>query len=195
MKNIIKLILLFPLISCSPKINGESKHEETIKPKPENVRYAYFSSGCFWGTEYWFEKANGIFEAVSGYAGGHKANPTYREVCTGLTGHLETVRVGYDASKTSYEDLVRLFFETHNFTQANGQGPDIGSQYLSAIFYQNDEEKNIAEKYAGILESKGYKVATTIRPFKNFYEAEDYHQDYYEKKGSTPYCHIYKKIF
>lgn len=195
MKNIIKLILLFPLISCSPKINGESKDETKMRQKPENAKYAYFSSGCFWGTEYWFEKSNGVFEAVSGYAGGHKENPTYREVCTGLTGHLETVRVGYNPDKISYEDLVKLFFETHNFTQTNGQGPDIGSQYLSAIFYQNDEEKNIAQKYIDTLISKGYKVATTLRPFKNFYEAEGYHQDYYENKGSTPYCHIYKKIF
>ncbi|AEM22752.1 bifunctional methionine sulfoxide reductase [Brachyspira intermedia PWS/A] len=162
---------------------------------PENVKYAYFSSGCFWGTEYWFEKSKGVLSVVSGYAGGHKVNPTYQEVCTGLTGHLETVRVAYDPEKTTYEELVKLFFETHDFTQKNGQGPDIGSQYLSAIFYQNDEEKEIAEKYVKMLREKNYDVATTIRPYKNFYEAEDYHQNYYAKKGSMPYCHFYTKIF
>ena len=162
---------------------------------PDNVKYAYFSSGCFWGTEYWFEKSKGVISVVSGYAGGHKANPTYREVCTGLTGHLETVRVCYDPEKTTYEELVKLFFETHDFTQKNGQGPDIGSQYLSAIFYQNEEEKEIAEKYIKMLRDRNYDVATTLREYKNFYEAEDYHQDYYAKKGSMPYCHFYTKLF
>lgn len=195
MNNIIKLFLLFPLISCSSRINAQSQSDPNTKEKPKNIEYAYFASGCFWGTEYWFEKAPGVFEAISGYAGGHKANPTYKEVSTGLTGHLEAVRIGYDPEKTTYEDLVKLFFETHNFTQANGQGPDIGPQYLSAIFYQTEEEKNISQKYIDFLTQKGNKVATTLRPFNNFYEAEDYHQDYYQKKGSIPYCHFYKKIF
>ena len=197
---IITLSLL-SIISCSKKLNSQNINtkdnnvENKITEIPENAKYAYFSSGCFWGTEYWFEKSNGVISVVSGYAGGHKANPTYREVCTGLTGHLETVRVCYDPEKTTYEELVKLFFETHDFTQKNGQGPDIGSQYLSAIFYQNDEEKEIAEKYVAMLRERNFDVATTIREFKNFYEAEDYHQDYYAKKGSMPYCHFYTKLF
>ena len=197
---IITLSLL-SIISCSKKLNSQNINTKDNEVKnqiseiPENAKYAYFSSGCFWGTEYWFEKSKGVFSVVSGYAGGHKANPTYQEVCTGLTGHLETVKVGYDPEKTTYEELVKLFFETHDFTQKNGQGPDIGSQYLSAIFYQNEEEKEIAEKYAAMLRERNYDVATTIREYKNFYEAEDYHQNYYAKKGAMPYCHFYTKLF
>ena len=197
---IITLSLL-SIISCSKKLNSQNINtkdnevKDQISKIPENAKYAYFSSGCFWGTEYWFEKSKGVFSVVSGYAGGHKANPTYQEVCTGLTGHLETVKVGYDPEKTTYEELVKLFFETHDFTQKNGQGPDIGSQYLSAIFYQNDEEKEIAEKYVAMLRERNYDVATTIREYKNFYEAEDYHQNYYAKKGAMPYCHFYTKLF
>ena len=200
-KKITIILTLLSIISCSERLNSQNINtkdnnvENKITEIPENAKYAYFSSGCFWGTEYWFEKSNGVISVVSGYAGGHKANPTYREVCTGLTGHLETVRVCYDPEKTTYEELVKLFFETHDFTQKNGQGPDIGSQYLSAIFYQNDEEKKIAEKYVAMLRERNFDVATTIREFKNFYEAEDYHQDYYAKKGSMPYCHFYTKLF
>ncbi|WP_304332224.1 peptide-methionine (S)-S-oxide reductase MsrA [Brachyspira innocens] len=198
-KIIITILSLLSIISCSQKLNSQNinnKDDDMIKTEiPDNVKYAYFSSGCFWGTEYWFEKSKGVISVVSGYAGGHKANPTYREVCTGLTGHLETVRVCYDPEKTTYEELVKLFFETHDFTQKNGQGPDIGSQYLSAIFYQNEEEKEIAEKYIKMLRDRNYDVATTLREYKNFYEAEDYHQDYYAKKGSMPYCHFYTKLF
>ncbi|MEI0516653.1 peptide-methionine (S)-S-oxide reductase MsrA [Brachyspira murdochii] len=198
-KIIITILSLLSVISCSQKLNSQNinnkDYDMTKTEIPDNVKYAYFSSGCFWGTEYWFEKSKGVISVVSGYAGGHKANPTYREVCTGLTGHLETVRVCYDPEKTTYEELVKLFFETHDFTQKNGQGPDIGSQYLSAIFYQNDEEKEIAEKYIKMLRDRNYDVATTLREYKNFYEAEDYHQDYYAKKGSMPYCHFYTKLF
>lgn len=198
-KIIITILSLLSVISCSQKLNSQNinnkEYDMTKTEIPDNVKYAYFSSGCFWGTEYWFEKSKGVISVVSGYAGGHKANPTYREVCTGLTGHLETVRVCYDPEKTTYEELVKLFFETHDFTQKNGQGPDIGSQYLSAIFYQNDEEKEIAEKYIKMLRDRNYDVATTLREYKNFYEAEDYHQDYYAKKGSMPYCHFYTKLF
>lgn len=194
MKKILILFFIF-ITACNNFNNNDNNQNNKENIMNDNLKYAYFSSGCFWGTEYWFEKAEGVLSAVSGYAGGHKINPTYIEICSGLTGHLETVKVEYDSSKTTYEDLVKLFFETHNFTQKNGQGPDIGSQYLSAIFYQNEEEKSTAEKYVGILKEQGYDVATSVREFKNFYEAEDYHQNYYEKKGSIPYCHFYTKIF
>lgn len=194
MKKILILFFIF-ITACNNFNNNDNNQNNKENIMNDNLKYAYFSSGCFWGTEYWFEKAKGVLSAVSGYAGGHKINPTYIEVCSGLTGHLETVKVEYDSSKITYEDLVKLFFETHNFTQKNGQGPDIGSQYLSAIFYQNEEEKSTAEKYVDMLKEQGYDVATTVREFKNFYEAEDYHQNYYEKKGSIPYCHFYTKIF
>jgi peptide methionine sulfoxide reductase msrA/msrB len=156
---------------------------------------AYFASGCFWGTEYYFMKANGVLATAVGFMGGHADCPSYKQVCTGETGHLECVEVTYDPTQTNYENLVKLFFETHDFTQTDGQGPDIGSQYLSCIFYTNDEEKAIAKKYIDILEAKGYKVATRLQRASVFWKAEDYHQQYYEHKGTQPYCHSYQKIF
>jgi peptide methionine sulfoxide reductase msrA/msrB len=167
-----------------------------LTPKEEkDVHKAYFASGCFWGTEYHFMKADGVEATAVGFMGGHTEQPTYKQVCTGETGHLECVEIVYDANQTSYENLVKLFFETHDFTQTNGQGPDIGLQYLSCIFYTTNEEKEIAEKYIHILETKGYKVATLLKPASVFWKAEDYHQQYYEHKGTAPYCHSYRKIF
>ncbi|MBP1639160.1 MAG: methionine-S-sulfoxide reductase [Bacteroidetes bacterium] len=166
-----------------------------IPDEPAAFQKAWFASGCFWGTEYHFNKAKGVIETTVGFMGGHLDNPSYRQVCTGETGHLETTEVVFDPQQTSYEELVKLFFETHDFTQLDGQGPDIGSQYLSAIFYANDEQKAIAEKYIGILTEKGYHVATTLRPASTFWPAENYHQDYYDHKGTTPYCHVYRRIF
>lgn len=161
------------------------------------LRDAYFAGGCFWGVEYFFENYKGVQSAVSGYMGGHLNNPSYREVCRGMTGHLEVVKVTYNPSLVSFEELAMLFFETHDFTQTNGQGPDIGSQYLSAIFYTNDEEKKEAKNLIDILESKGYTVATKLISSTNtpFFEAEDYHQDYYFVHNKVPYCHSYKKVF
>lgn len=158
-------------------------------------RKVYFASGCFWGTEYFFMKAKGVKETAVGFMGGHVENPTYEQVCQKNTGHLEATEVIYDTSETSYEEMVKLFFETHDFTQTDGQGPDIGPQYLSCIFYNNEEEKNIAEKYINILAEKGYKVATMLKPASTFWKAENYHQQYYEHKGAKPYCHKYTKIF
>ena len=166
-----------------------------IPKADKNLRTVYFSSGCFWGTEYYFMKAKGVKHTTVGFMGGHVENPSYEEVCRQNTGHLETTEVMFDTTKTSYEDLVKLFFETHDFTQTNGQGPDIGSQYLSCIFYSTPEEEAIARKYIDILTSKGYKVATMLKPATKFWRAENYHQQYYEHKGSKPYCHKYTKIF
>ncbi len=166
-----------------------------IAEENKMIKKAYFASGCFWGTEYYFMKAKGVSHTAVGFMGGHVDNPSYEQVCQKNTGHLETTEVEYDISKISYEELVKLFFETHDFTQTNGQGPDIGPQYLSCIFYTTNEEKEIAEKYIEILEGKGYKVATMLKPAFTFWKAEDYHQQYYEHKGTKPYCHVYKQIF
>lgn len=166
-----------------------------VPEKTKTTEVAYFASGCFWGTEYHFMKAPGVSATTVGYMGGHTTNPTYKEVCTGTTGHAETTEVIFDSSKTSYENLVKLFFETHDFTQVGGQGPDIGDQYRSVIFYTSPEQKAVSEKYLKILTEKGYKVATKLQPADEFWKAEDYHQEYYDKKNGTPYCHIYKKIF
>ena len=156
---------------------------------------AYFASGCFWGTEYHFEKVQGVISTTVGFMGGHTENPTYKEVYTDTTGHVEVVKVEFDPSKTSYEKLVRLFFETHDFTQTNGQGPDIGTRYRSALFVTDEIQAEIAHKYIDLLTQNGYKVATQIKPAETFYSAEEYHQHYYDKTGETPYCHIYRQIF
>jgi len=160
-----------------------------------NSGVAYFACGCFWGTEYYFSKCKGVKKCTVGYMGGSVEKPTYQQVCTKKTGHLEAIEVVYDPSEIDYEHLVKYFFEIHDFTQSNGQGPDIGPQYLSAIFYQNENESNVAQQVIKSLQEKGYKVATSLKPFAPFYKAEDYHQKYYQNKGSEPYCHFYKKIF
>jgi peptide methionine sulfoxide reductase msrA/msrB len=177
---------------CVNSISMKFIPEKVFKPGQE---VAYFASGCFWGTQYYLMKAPGVISTTVGYMGGHTKNPTYQEVCTGQTGHVETTEVVFDPKKTSYEDLVKLYYETHDFTQVGGQGPDIGEQYRSVIFYANEEQRLIAEKYVKILTEKGYKVATILRPAPEFWKAEDYHQEYYEKKHGTPYCHIYRKLF
>lgn len=156
---------------------------------------AIFASGCFWGTEYYFQKAKGVISTQVGYTGGHKDNPTYKEVSTGKTGHAEATLVVFDPSKTTYEELTKLFFETHDPGQVDRQGPDIGHQYRSGIFYRNEEQKKIAEQLIQTLKDKGYKVVTEVTKFDKFYKAEDYHQKYYENTGGTPYCHVYKKKF
>jgi len=160
-----------------------------------NNKYAYFAGGCFWGVEYFFNKEDGVVNALSGFMGGHTQNPTYQDICYKDTGHLEVVQVEYDANKVSYESLAKLFFEIHDPTQTNGQGPDIGSQYLSAVFVSNEEEKKIVENLIKQLEGKGSHIATKILDKQEFYEAEDYHQYYYEKIGKIPYCHSRKARF
>lgn len=161
----------------------------------ENKQTAVFASGCFWGTEYHFAKAPGVLQTEVGYCGGHVENPTYEQVCNGTTGHLECLKVVFDANKISYEKLLRLFFETHDFSQKDGQGPDIGPQYLSAVFPENNEQKATVEKVIGELKEKSYFVATQVREPAHFWAAEDYHQKYYFRNAKTPYCHIYRKIF
>ena len=156
---------------------------------------AIFASGCFWGTEYHLQRAKGVVSTTVGYIGGTTDNPTYGQVCTGTTGHAEAVEVVFDHSQTDYERLARLFFETHDFTQLNRQGPDIGHQYRSAIFYLDDDQRNTALELVKAVRQKGYDVKTEIRPAGEFWPAETYHQDYYQKNGQTPYCHSYSKIF
>jgi peptide methionine sulfoxide reductase msrA/msrB len=160
-----------------------------------NGQRAIFSGGCFWGVQYYFRNVPGVISTTVGYTGGTTKNPTYKQVCTGQTGHAEAIEVVFDPNKTSYENLAKLFFEIHDFTQLNRQGPDVGMQYRSGIFYLNDEQKKTAEKLVQILIQKGYDVKTQIKPATEFWPAEQYHQKYYEKNGETPYCHIYKKIF
>jgi len=156
---------------------------------------ALFAGGCFWGVEYYLQKEPGVVSVSSGYMGGVVKNPSYREVCTGNTGHAETVKVIYDPKKTSYEKLLKLFLEIHDPTQVDRQGPDIGDQYRSEIFYLNEEQRKTAELNLNLLKSKGFKVATALTRASEFYPAEDYHQDYYFRNGKMPYCHSYVKRF
>ena len=159
------------------------------------IKFAVFASGCFWGTQYYLGKTEGVIATTVGYIGGKIANTSYEQVSTGTTGHVEAVKVEYDSTKTSYEKLAKMFFETHDPTQIGGQGPDIGSQYQSKIFYADEVEQMIAVELIQILENQGLKIATKVEPLSTFYPAEEYHQDYYSKNGQSPYCHIYRKLF
>jgi peptide methionine sulfoxide reductase msrA/msrB len=154
-----------------------------------------FAGGCFWGVEYDFTKVPGVVSVTSGYTGGRLENPTYRAVCRGDTGHREAVEIVYDKDKVDYETLAKLFFQIHDPTQAGGQGPDLGEQYKSAVFYHDEEQKQIAEKLIGVLKAKGLNVVTEVRGAETFWPAEDYHQDYYAKTGKTPYCHSWVQRF
>lgn len=156
---------------------------------------AVFAGGCFWGVEYYMQKLPGVISAEVGYIGGKTKNPTYKEVCNHNTGHAEAIRVVFDSSQTSYEALAKMFFEIHDPTQLNRQGPDYGDQYRSEVFYFNENQKEITNKLIDDLKGKGYKVVTKVTKATEFYIAEDYHQDYYDHKGSTPYCHGYTKRF
>lgn len=161
------------------------------------VKYekAIFAAGCFWGVEYVFSKFPGVMKVKSGYTEGYVKNPTYQEVCTGTTGHAEAVYIEFNPKIITYKKLLEIFFKCHDPTTMNKQGPDFGNQYRSAIFYFNKEQKEEAKtekkKYEKVL---GRKVVTSIEPIQDFYDAEDYHQKYYAKKGSEPYCHIVPKI-
>jgi len=156
---------------------------------------AYFSAGCFWGVEYYFKRLKGVVKTAVGFMGGELENPSYKQVKTGMTGHLETIAVEYDPELVSYEALVRYFFEIHDFEQADGQGVDIGTQYLSAIWFKDTEERDIAIKVFGELIKMGYHPATQIRQAMTFYLAEDYHQDYLDLRGESPECHVWRKVF
>lgn len=162
---------------------------------PDKRAKAYFAGGCFWGVEHLMQQQSGVISVVSGYMGGSVSNPDYRAVCSGTTGHAEVVEVVYDPDKISYESIARLFFEIHDPTQDNRQGPDIGTQYRSEIFYVTISQKRIAEKLIALLMKKGLIVQTGLTHAATFWPAEDYHQDYYEKSKKEPYCHTRTKRF
>ncbi|MEA1981661.1 MAG: bifunctional methionine sulfoxide reductase B/A protein [candidate division Zixibacteria bacterium] len=176
---------------CVNSVSLDFIPDET-EPKTET---AYFAGGCFWGMEHFFQKTHGVISTQVGYMGGYKDNPTYNEVCSGATGHAEALEVVFDNSETNFETLAKLFFETHNPTQENRQGPDIGEQYRSAIYYTNEKQKEISKELIKLLYDKGFEVVTELEEAEKFWIAEDYHQDYYKNNGGTPYCHFYKKRF
>lgn len=159
------------------------------------IEKAIFAGGCFWGVEYYFQNETGVLSTQVGYTGGQTKNPTYQDVLSHKSGHYEAIEITYDANKTSYETLAKLFFEIHDPTQANGQGNDIGQQYQSVVFYKDESQKEITNRLIKTLKGKGFNVATKLIPATTFWNAEDYHQEYYAKGGGTPYCHKKVKRF
>lgn len=156
---------------------------------------AIFAAGCFWGVEYYFKQLPGVLKTEVGYSGGKKMNPTYEEICQGNTGHYEVIRVLFDLNKINFTNIAKYFFEIHDATQPDGQGPDEGEQYLSVAFYYSEEQKNILLHLIMMLKEKGFSIVTKILPVDIFWRAEQYHQDYYNKIGKKPYCHFYQKKF
>ncbi len=156
---------------------------------------AIFAGGCFWGVEHFFKMEKGVKTTTVGYIGGNTVDPSYEEICSGKTGHREAVEILFDPDIKCFEDLAKLFFEIHDPTQKNGQGPDIGDQYVSAVYYLSEKQKIITNKLIESLQQKGIEVVTEVLPASAFYKAEDYHQEYYAKNGKLPYCHSRVKRF
>lgn len=157
----------------------------------DDLEVVTLASGCFWCTEAVFKRVNGVISAVSGYSGGPVDNPSYDQVCSGRTGHAESVQVKFDPKIISLEQILEIFWYTHDPTTLNRQGNDVGTQYRSAVFYNSQSQKDIALKIKNDLESKKVyqnPIVTEITPFKNFYQAEEYHKDYYDNNKTVPYC-------
>ncbi len=188
------LVYIFTLYGCGKKetnAQSENKKDTGVSEQMENLQKATFGSGCFWCTEAIFERLKGVKSVVSGYSGGKVENPTYEEVCTGTTGHAEVTQITYAPEVISFDELLEVFWKTHDPTTLNRQGNDVGPQYRSVIFYNNDEQKKLAEKYKEALDKSGAwdkPIVTEISPLINFYPAEDYHQEYYENNPNQGYC-------
>lgn len=174
---------------CVNGLSIDFVEDQQVKDTEE----AIFAAGCFWGVEYLFKKLPGVVKTEVGYSGGRTNKPSYQEICHDKTGHYEVIRVVYDPSKINYEQVCKYFFEIHDFSQTDGQGPDLGEQYLSRIFYYDENQKQSAQKLIQLLEKK-YQVATKLLPVSTFWPAEAYHQDYYQKTQKYPYCHRHQKI-
>ena len=201
----LAFVALFAGVSCGQK-NKNAKKTMTNPIQTEGLELATFGSGCFWCTEAVFQNVEGVEKVESGYSGGKVKNPTYKEVCSGLTGHAEVIQLTYDPKKVTYDELLEIFWKTHDPTTLNRQGNDEGPQYRSVIFYHNDEQKRLAESYkAKLIQEQIYDrpIVTEITAFSVFYKAEDYHQNYYNLNGNAPYCSYviqpkvekFKKVF
>jgi len=175
--------------------NTEETMTTTAADTNSHLETAIFAGGCFWGVQYFFEKAKGVKDTKVGYIGGHVDHPTYEDVCSHTSGHYEAIQVIYDNRVTNYENMAKLFFNIHDPTQTNGQGPDIGEQYMSVIFYMNDAQMKTAQNLINTLNGKGYKIATQLKKATTFWPAEEYHEHHYDREGSTPYCHHFQDKF
>jgi len=200
MKKIAMIALALFAVSCQTKANtplteNENTNHKISKGEPQmdnkRTETAIFAGGCFWCTEAFFTDLKGVEKVVSGYIGGKTANPTYKEVCSGYTGHAEAIQITFNPDEIVYEDLLEIFFATHDPTTINRQGADVGSQYRSEIFYTTDEQKAAAENFIKLLTDQnifGKKIVTKVTAASTFYAAEDYHQDYYAMNPDQPYC-------
>jgi peptide-methionine (S)-S-oxide reductase len=196
MKSFTLLIILtsFTVLnsSCAQKKQNTNHIMDEMKlTNGVKTDTATFGTGCFWCTEAIFEQLKGVLKVTSGYSGGHVKNPTYEQVCEKNTGHAEVVQIVYDPSLITFDELLEVFWQTHDPTTLNRQGNDVGPQYRSVIFYHNDEQKEKAEKYKSELDKSGAwenKIVTAVDAYENFYSAENYHQNYYNNNGSQPYC-------
>ena len=202
MKKIAAVVLAMFAMSCQgsekdPKAESMGKITQQVKKgdlKMDNTKTetAIFAGGCFWCTEAFFTDLKGVEKVVSGYIGGATVNPSYKDVCTGQTGHAEAIQITYNPNEVAYEDLLEIFFVTHDPTTLNRQGADVGTQYRSEIFYTTEAQKKSAENFIKLLTDQnifeGKKIVTAISAASKFYPAEDYHQDYYAQNGNQPYC-------
>lgn len=197
------IALLFVGIQASGQEKTKKENQMTNNNK---LKPATFGSGCFWCVEAIFQGVEGVEKVVSGYSGGHVKNPTYKEVCQGTTGHAEVCQLSYDPDIVSFEELLEIFWKTHDPTTLNRQGNDVGTQYRSVVFYHNDRQKALAKKYKKKLDESGaFKdpIVTEIKAYKKMYVADDYHQNYFNENGSQPYCSFviqpkvdkFKKVF
>jgi peptide-methionine (S)-S-oxide reductase len=199
--------MLLAGVSCGQRKNSENTAAMNNQSNANTeLALATFGNGCFWCTEAIFQRLKGVSKVVSGYAGGKLKNPTYKEVCTGLTGHAEVIQLTYDPKVITYPELLEVFWQTHDPTTLNRQGADVGTQYRSVIFYHNDEQRQLAETYKKKLTEAGAfddPIVTEISPLTEYYPAENYHQNYYNLNGSAPYCSYviqpkidkFKKVF
>jgi len=185
------LLGFFIVILTGGKLEPQKKEKKMIREN--NLETATFGSGCFWCTEAIFDRVEGVKSAASGYAGGTVANPTYKQVCTGTTGHAEVIQLTFDPKKISYDELLEIFWKTHDPTTLNRQGADVGTQYRSVIFFHNEVQRKKAEEYKDKLNKAEIwedPIVTQIVPFTNFYPAEDYHQEYYANNPDQSYCSL-----
>ena len=211
----MKILRILPLVFClfnsckAESLNNQQAKISDMSIKPEftdTTAVATFGAGCFWCVEAIFQDLNGVYSVESGYMGGEKKDPTYKEVCTGTTGHAEVCRIVYDPRLLTFKDLLEVFWQTHDPTTLNRQGNDAGTQYRSAIFYYSDDQKKESEFYKSELDKSGAfsdPIVTTLEPVDTFYPAEDYHQNYFNQNGDQPYCSFvikpkvekFKKVF
>lgn len=182
-------------VEAAVKTMNEIRRYDLLEAQGAGHEVAIFAAGCFWGVQHYFEKKKGVVRSLVGYTGGTEQFPSYDEVRQHKTGHLEAVLVEFDPKETCFEDLCKLFFEIHDPAQTDGQGPDIGEQYRSGIFFTSETQHQITEKLIAILRDKGYEVNSIVRPAGDFWIAEKYHQQYYDNTGGSPYCHIRQKKF